>query len=107
MTSPETKRRASQFADDLMPRNIWFLAYTDSTEAAVFPSQAELISFCESHLDESDIRYAASSCLDIRTGVRAMSMHTAADVLVWLEEERAGREAEQRFMYRDRVGVPA
>jgi hypothetical protein len=107
MQTTHTKRRASQFADELMPREIWFLAYTDNTEAAVFPSQADLIRFCDEHLTEDEILYAVSSILNIRTGVRVMVTHNAADVLDWIEDFRDEVEAERRFVQRDRMGVPA
>jgi hypothetical protein len=109
MNTTETRRR-DQFADELMPRNIWFLATAPhtTTEAQSFDSQDAMLEWIdEARLTPDEILYALSSTLNIRTGVRVMCTFNATDIVGWLDEYRDERETERAHLYRDRSGAGA
>ena len=104
----ETRRR-DQFADELMPRNIWMLATAPhtTTEAQAFDDWYAMIQYIDENLSNDQVLYAVSSLLNIRTGVRTMSTFTATDVVQWVDDYRDERDAERAHLYRDRSGAGA
>jgi hypothetical protein len=87
----EGRRRAEQFADALIPDDLWFLAYDYTMkdgsvvrEAERFTSQADLIEYVRDY--GCEVVAAMSSCLDKTTGVRVQVTHNRNDVAGWVED---------------------